>query len=304
MKSKFLRHIACTGAAVIVLASLGTLPANATEDSPQGIQFGYFETDNFAAVYESIVESNDPGTAAEYFRSAANDPDVAKLPGTENLTIAEKKQVLTLSAEAAAEGEVLPVDKFAPKVADSLRSISSEAASISTNRDYKAVAALDGASDSPIIAPFSYASAPIAGQAINNRFSWQMENRFNWSECPFLQPCKIVSWVNMKFTTNPGKNNTGTSLQFLRWGTKLGSVQLNSTVFAATSNYGPSGWKNWSTPGTGTQWNYHNSTLNKSFQVWYEMKIATPGGTKSAEWKTGKSGACKEPSPGAYRCLF
>lgn len=306
-----------TGCAVmassfIVVGLLGSAPAIAdtgVQDDSAQVQFGALEDASFSEVYDAIRASNDTDEVAAFFAEASEEPAAVALPGLEELTTAEKAEVLEASAVAAADDAPLPLDELPAEVAPSGEASGPSAFTAGRHSQQRAtVSAAFSTSTArtrskPNIQRASYASAPVAGTAINNRRSWQMSNRYNWSECSIFS-CKVTSWLDFRITTDPGKTGSRTSVNFTKWGTKIGNVQINSWVFAAGNNYGASGWKTWNTPGSGVQYNYHNSTLNKSFQVWYEVRIGRPGGTQPFEFKTGKSATCKEPSPAAYQCVF
>ncbi len=79
---------------------------------------------------------------------------------------------------------------------------------------------------------------------------------------------------------------------------------MTSTIYASganISNYTVA----WNTPGYGTQWNTpHSSTTGKTFQAHYTVKVLAPDGYHASEYKTAKSATCKNPTTGAFNCLF
>lgn len=243
-----------------------------------GIQFNSSDTDNYVDTYASILSENGPEATSSFFAQAAEDPAHIELPGLAEQSTETKQEVFQVSADAAASNSLV------------------------TDGDLP-VEVQSAAGSEPEVEADSFSSAAVMGNAINNGRSWQWKNKYYVTECTWIL-CRNTSWLEFTFTVDPGKKATRTSLNFLKWGTKIGNMSINSWVFAAGNNYGASGWKIWSTPGKGVQWNFHNSTLNKSFQAWYEFKVGRPGGTHAGEFKTKKSAACKEPAGQAYQCPF
>jgi len=250
-----------------------------TDEPPAKIQFNSPDTAGYIDTFASILSENGSQATAKFFTQAAQDPAVIELPGLADQSSATKKQVFEVSAEAAAKDSLLtegdlPIEVRTPVV------------------------------DDPGISTFSLSSAPVMGKAINNGRSWYWKNRYNYTECVARIFCRITSWLEFEFTVDPGKFMTKTGLKFNKWGTKVGNLSLTSWIFVAGNNDSVTGWNTWNAPGHGVQWNRHSSTLNKSFQAWYQFKVAKPGGSDSGEFKTKKSATCKQPSSGAYQCLF
>lgn len=242
------------------------------------IQFSSFESAGYVETFASILDDNGAQTTASFFAQAAKNPAQIELPGLVGQTDATKKQVFAISADAAASDlplteSDLPVEVQSPTT------------------------------DDQEISTFSVSSAVILGSAIHNKRTWQAKDKLTYKDCNWFY-CTPKSWIEFTATIDPGKRKSRTGWKFTKWGNKIGSMTFNSTILSAGYNASESGWMTWNTPGTGTQYNNHASTLNKSFQAYYRYKIATVRGDMTGEFKTKKSSACKEPPIGAYQCLF
>lgn len=243
------------------------------------IQFKSTDTDGYVAAYASILAENGPETTAAFFAQAAEDPAQIELPGLAGQTTETKQEVFQVSADAAASNELVTESDLPVEVQTT-------------------------AGSQPEFEANSFSSAPVRGIAKNNGRSWYWEGRTAYARCSWFR-CSDTDWIKYTFTVDPGKKGSRTELKFEKWGTRFGNVTLTSWVFVAGNNASVSS-RIWSTPGRGTQYNSpHISTLNKTFQAWYEIKVSERGvGFRKLEFKTKKSAMCKEPAPQAYQCLF
>lgn len=244
------------------------------------VAFGAFESATFPEVYEALLVSNDPETVSSFLAAQADEgvPQADMLGIDETLTTQSSQHLLDLAAHSAEKGAPLPdevVQETTPGGGQEF-----EAMSVST--------------------------APVQGSAVNDRRSWRFSSRYNWTECPTVFSCKVTSWLNFRVTTDPGRLGSKSSLNFTEGGKgAIKGVRLSSDVLSAGRNI-MSVTNNWNTPGYGTQWNSpHRSTTGKTFQMYYQLRVTNPNNTYgTGEWKTGKTATCKNPSKGAFRCLF
>lgn len=100
---------------------------------------------------------------------------------------------------------------------------------------------------------------------------------------------------------------TRTNVQFLKGGEgKLGAVRLQTVVLSSGRNIS-STTARWNANVSGqNQWNSnHQSTQGRNFQMYYKLDFIGPNNlTSSYEFKSRITGACNDPYPAAYRCLF
>jgi len=242
------------------------------------IQFESLGTAGYVEAFASIMSENGPQVTEAFFKQAAMDPAAIQLPGLVEQSDATKKQVFAISADAAANNSPI-------KESDLPMEVQSTQA------------------EQPEISTFSVSSAPVAGVAAHDRRTWIFDHKVVRVECSWFS-CRTVAWITTTYTTDPGQYRSKTGLKFKKWGNYFGSVSITSSILAAGSNVSVTGWVLWNAPGSGVQYNSHTSTLNKSFQAWYQIKVGTPNGPWLREFKTKKSAACKNPSVGAYQCLF
>ncbi len=249
-----------------------------TDEPTATIQFKSTDTDDYVDAYASILAENGPEATESFFAQAVEDPAQIELPGLAEQTTEIKQEVFQVSADAAATNSLVTESDLPVEVQSA-------------------------AGSEPEVEADSFSSAAVSGYAINNGRSWYWKGGSYHVTCSWFS-CRNTDWIEYEFTVDPGKKITKTGLKFKKWGNRFGNVTLTSWVFAAGNNFGVSS-KIWSTPGYGTQYNNHNSTLNKTFQAWYEIKVAEQGvGLRKLEFKTKKSAMCKEPSPQSYQCLF
>lgn len=255
---------------------LGT-PAHAEAapvDAPAPAHFGYFESESFSDVYQSIVDNNRPQMASALLKSAIEDPDL--LPGLDGLSDAARAQVLNSAAKSAAE--------HAPLAAKTL----------------------SVASSGP--------GARILGSKINNGFSWQFKDRHNWAECKTPTTCEVNDWIDFTYTVDPGGSGSRILIQTNVWGSKLGSYMVQGEVYRnvemiklkATGYVGGPGQST-----TTTLWmSPHLSLTGYKFFANVSTFVETPGinpanpESGAYEWRTGMTDTCSEPTPGAWRCIF
>lgn len=273
--------IAIAGCAAIALISGSTAAASATEqptDAPQ-LAFGYFESGNFEDVYESIVSSNTPQASARFLANAADEPDM--VPGLDDLSAQEATRVLTVAASAARQEADLPHDKIPASLLS------------------------DGNGAGSIVAPADIDSAPVIGSAINNGRSWQYVDRYNYAECEnYPYDCEIVATMDFRFTTDPGETGTRTSLNIVRIGPELSTIDLTSGVFGDgvqyhltnPETYGAGSWTHFNSP--------HLTLRNRTFQGWYSISVQNPVGWDTAEYKTAETDDCGDATSGAFVCSF
>jgi hypothetical protein len=282
---------------VLVWSSLvGVVADDSTPTAEETVvTFIATEDASFDEVFNSMISSNDAADVADFLDAQAE----AAEPVTEDLGLAdtsvdEAREVL---ADAAATAEDIATTQDADGAPASTGLVISPASFASHRTQAPRAAGVVRASMN---------SAAVAGSSTNNRFSWKFENRAYLRECS-LWSCTTKSWLDYRLVTDPGKTTTRTNVQFIRGGEgKIRGVTLRTTVLSAGYNVSDVTNK-WSPNVSGMyQWNSgHSSTKGKTFQMYYWLEFAGPGAVAgSYEYKSGRTSACSEPSPGAYRCLF
>lgn len=282
---KFRRAYIAAGSAATFLLATATGATATTSPAVEDIEisFGYFEGEGFDGVYSSILEGNDPATASAFFRDAADSVGDVPVPGLESVPDADASKILTVAAESAAQNEDLPSE---------------------------IVSDLPGGEAQPFttqvpVSPLSLDTTPVIGAPINDGFSWQYAERYNWSECtigPF--GCEIVDWIDIRLTTDPGNTGSRTSVNLSTLGTTFTGIEMWSTVYGNGSQLNMSSKLYWSI-GHGIHYNSpHLSLTGKTFQARFTINIATPNGGDQTTYKTGLSAPCGDPMGGGWKCLF
>ncbi|WP_125106697.1 hypothetical protein [Gulosibacter massiliensis] len=269
--------------AVSVLTLTGTFYLTPTMSNTEpsediSVTFGAIEGASFIEIYDSIMSGNEPEIVAEYFSELSESESIPEILGLDHLTDSERVEVLE-SAESSASSD-------SPLTLDAQNLVES--------------------AEEPSTQPMSFTSAPVRGTATNNRFTWTLSARYNWTTCT-LVICTTSSWVDFRITTNPGRTGSYTAVNFTRGGKgEVQSGSMTSTIYASGSKI-DTNTNSWTFSTSGKQWNTpHSSTTGKTYQAYYLIKWRTPNGsTGTTEWKTGKSASCKAPtSTAAFRCLF
>ena len=243
-------------------------PAGATEVE-QAVTFGSFESDGFEEVYASVVRSNGEKVARAFLQHALEDGS-----GAVELRLDEASRE---KARGMLDGQTSLGESSA-------RSESSGG-----------------------VSPLSYSTASVFGAPVASGRAWQMSDIFSVTTCGVPSGgCTTRGTLNIRFTTDPGKLGTRTTVVLTKSGTDIGNTQLTGTVYANSSAIHTSGPTTYSPSVTTTFWNTpHSSTLGKQFSIYFVFSIYSPAvGTTTAEWKSAKSTACSEPSGGAFRCQW
>lgn len=226
-------------------------------ETPPNVGFGAWDYSTLSDVYRDVLANYGPATTSAFFSEQARLGTAATLiPELGELTVAEQSAALSDAASAARTGS--PLQSRYGQVG---------------KPDNVAAAASAGAPN-----------VPVMGSAINSKHSWQRVTTYNWEDCN--PGCKITSTLTFRYTTDPGNTGSKTSLNFLKTGTRIGNVTLLSNIYSSGSLFS-SVTNNWSTPGTGVQWNTpHAATAGRTFQAYYKTQIGNPNGVATDQYKT------------------
>lgn len=253
---------------LLLLSSAGVSPAHAAQGvepkTPPDVKFVHFEGDSFNAVYESIVKINGAKAAAAFFEARADAGVSAEdiYPAFEGVPLNDQVEVMQASADAAAAGGKLSAE---------------------------ALALTSPGMVSPMAVPASYQD----GEAVAGGRAWKLTFRVSWTECsfPFLV-CDPTSWVEVKYTVNPGHTSSRTDITLTRWGTELGSaIRLDARVYGAGSSVSTND-QVWSAPGTGAIYNFYSSLNGKTYVFWVKQQVGTPAGTQWSEARKTGTASC------------
>lgn len=286
--------VSLLSAAFLAIVPLTASPPDEpnSTDSPT-VTFIAVEDATFPEVLKSLNESNPSEDVAAFLSAQADDPspELEEL-GLTDVPIESAREMLDDAAAVAAEDAGVDPGDDSPQAF--------------SDPTHVALMAPASFSASGPAVKMSIDTAGVAGEAINNRFSWKRSDRAYLRECNGWS-CWANSWLDWRVVTDPGKNNTRTNVQFLKGGEgKLGAVRLRTVVLSSGRNIS-STTARWNANVSGqNQWNSnHQSTQGRNFQMYYKLDFIGPNNlTSSYEFKSRITGACNDPYPAAYRCLF
>ncbi len=250
-----------------------------------------------------MLDYNGPDKTSQFFASALSADEAVQegldLPGLDSLSTDELGEVLSASADAASSQSDIDLSSVSENVADVLTE-PIEPATRTMISDEPASEATRGMA--------AAAAAPLRlGNAWADGFAWKYADRYSFRHCDFwLVNCGPISKIDFSLITDPGEVRTTTQLNFVRQGDDLGKVTIESTIYSGGRALSGTALETWSTPGYGTQYNYHTSTLGYTFEAEYKLRFAKPYGSAAwdAVFRTGVSAPCSETPPEAYKCKF
>ena len=268
--------------ALVALALMWSEPASAIGQSPAPddaeyeVTFGQFEGGSADDWYQSLVESNDLVDVIAFLEGLEENPEVLPSAGLGELSDTEQSAFLAAAVSSAKEGrESLALDPDLSR--------------------------LQGASAEPLTAAAS-AAFPVLGSSTNGGWSWTLTARANFRRCGPLT-CSIIAWVDYRGTTNPGRTSTATSINLLVGGTGVTGVRTRAQVYRSGVLVGDT-YNNWNVPGYGTHYSSHTSMSGRTFQAAYEVTAFHPESSVTLRYSTARTYGCKQPTGGAFRCIF
>lgn len=271
-----------TGALVaIVVISSAAAPAvglsPAPDDAHNEVTFGHFESGTADDWYQSLVGSNDLVDVIAFLDGLEKNPEALPSAGLGDLSKTEQSAFLATAVSSARQGKE----------------------SLSLDPD---LSRLQGSSAEPLSAAAT-AAHPVRGSRSNGGWSWTLRARLNVRQCGPIS-CSIISWADYRATTNPGKTTTATSVNILVGGSGgVTGVRTRAQVYGGGVLRGDT-YQNWSAPGYGTHYSSHSSMSGRSFQASYEVTAFHSAGSTTLRYSTGKTTVCKQPTGGAFRCIF